>query len=347
MKLIVKNLFLLVLCGLLVCTLGACTPKKDRQADSSVSEGESSTAQDSTEKENDTEESFADQSESFEESEESAAFEESEDVMTDGDFGYILAEGVAQLCAYYGEETVLDIPEELGGNSVTAITTGAFANNTSLLQINVGNSVVNVAEGAFSGCTALEKVSLGNGVAVVYASSFDACPALKEIEVSVANVGYSSVDGVLYTRDKSELVRCPQGLSAEEFVVPTGTSLVGEGAFRKCSGVSAVVLPEGCELSPSAFFYCDNMQAFSFEGAVSTVPDYCFFGCVLLEEIALPEGVESLGEYAFFGCVGLRKISVPATVTAISDTAFECCTSIEEAEVEGDCATEWYSNYQK
>ncbi|MBE6677315.1 MAG: hypothetical protein E7597_00770 [Ruminococcaceae bacterium] len=346
MKLIVKNLFLSVLCGLLVCTVSACAPKKDKQADSYVSEGESSAAQDSTEKADDTEESFEDRSESSEGSEESTA-EESEDIMTDGDFGYILAEGVAQLCAYYGDDTVLDIPEELGGNSVTAITAGAFANNTSLLQINVGNSVVNVAEGAFSGCTALEKVSLGNGVAVVYASSFDACPALEEIEVSVANGSYSTVEGVLYTKDKSELVRCPQGLSAEEFVVPEGTSLVGNGAFRKCSGINAVVLPEGCELSSNAFFHCDNLRTFSFEGAVSTVPDYCFFGCVLLEEIALPEGVECLGEYAFFGCVGLRKLSLPATVTAISDTAFECCTGIEEAEVEGDCATEWYSNYQK
>ncbi len=347
MKLIVKKLFLFAVCGLIVCSFGSCSSAKDKQADSFISEGESSTLQDSTEKDNSVEESFSVQSESAEESENSITSEEPEEIIVDGDFGYVLAEGVAQLCAYYGEATVLDLPEELGGHSVTAITEGTFAKNDKLTQINVCNSVVNVAEGAFSGCTTLKKVSFGNGVAVVYASSFDACPALETIEVSVTNVNFTSVDGVLYTEDKSVLVRCPQGFSAEEFVIPEGTGLVGDGAFKKCSGVKSVVLPKACALSPNAFFHCDNMQSFSFEGTVNAIPDYCFFGCVLLEEISIPEGVESLGEYAFFGCVGLRKLSIPATVTFISDTAFECCTGIGEAEVEGDCATEWYSNYQK
>lgn len=345
MKLIVKKLFLFVLCGIFVYSAAACgAVKPNKQSSSSAEE---SFAPNEVSDEDSFYQSKPIESESSAESEEQSGVEKDDDTFRCGDFGYILAEGVAQLCAYYGEETELDVPQELDGYTVTAVNQSAFGKNDTLTQINVGNSVVNIAEYAFSGCSALKKVNIGNGVAVVHANSFDNCPSLEEIEVTAANSSYTSVEGVLYTDDKSRLVRCPQGFKTEEFSVPADTSLVGNGAFRKCGGIQAVVLPAECALSANAFFHCDNMQSFSFEGTVTDIPDYCFFGCVLLEEIMLPNGVEALGEYAFFGCVGLREISIPATVTAIAQTAFECCTGIEEASVAGDCATQWYKDYQQ
>ena len=347
MKLTVKKLFLVSLCVLLVLCFWACGSAISNNESSEQADSQSFSVPESESEHESDYNSSAVQDLSSEDKEESSSSEASEDVTVCGDFGYVLTDDVAQLCAYYGEGTELDIPEELDGHTVAAITETAFAGNKQLVQINLGNSVINVAEGAFSGCIALEKVVLGNGVAVVYANSFDACPALTQIEVSATNGNYTSAEGILYNDDKSKLIRCPQGFSAEELSIPQGTAIVGEGAFKNCSGIEAFVLPADCILSADSFFHCDNMQSFRFEGSVPTIPDYCFFGCVLLEEIVLPDGVESLGEYAFFGCVGLKKLSIPASVISISDTAFDCCTGIEEADVKGDCATEWYSNYKK
>ncbi len=346
MKLEFKKALSLLICALLLLSVCACGGNKKQPV--KPLPAESADLGEIKPEVNDTAEESSVVSES-ENSEEisNESVEEEKEVLASGDFGYIVTDSVVQLCAYYGTAEEITVPEEIEGYTVTAIAENAFSNNGTVKVVNVGNSVINVSSGAFSGCGSLSEVNIGNSVALINANCFDNCPALTKINVDAANSYYLSVDGVLYTDDKSCLIRCPQGYIAEEYVVPDATLLIGEGAFKKCAGIDSVVLPEVCELSASAFFHCGNLKTVSLGSAVVAIPDYCFFGCVLLEELHLEEGVETLGEYAFFGCVGLKKLSLPSTLVSIADTAFECCTGIEEVEALGDCASAWYENYQQ
>ena len=293
---------------------------------------------------------------SFEESEHSASQEDvsgdesSEETVGDeiisGDYGYILVEDVAHLSAYYGSETAIELPDELDGHTLTVITKTAFSGNDKIEELKTGNGVVNVSEGAFDGCSALKTVELGGNVASMESSSFDKCPVLEKIEVSSANMYFSSVDGVLFNRDKSVLIRCPMAYSAEEYAVPSHTKTVGAYAFKKCSGIEKIEIG-GCSLSEGSFFHCDNLNEISFTTAVKEIPDYCFFGSVMLTELVLEDGTESLGEYAFFGCVALEKLTLPESVSYIADTAFDYCDALSDVQTKGDYAKQWYEEFKK
>ncbi|MBR6593653.1 MAG: leucine-rich repeat protein [Clostridia bacterium] len=272
---------------------------------------------------------------------------EEDDILTDGDYGYTLDNGMATIVKYSGQGGAVVLPDTLGGNPVTVIGESAFAGNGDIVEVTVGDDAVKIADNAFKGCAKLAKVSLGNGVAAVSPSAFDGCDSLAAIEVAVANSFFASVDGVLYNYTKTELVRFPEGHSSTEYSVPVGTLKIGESAFRSCSRLESLTLPDGCALSVGSFFHCDNLGSVTLGAEVGEVPENCFFGCVLLEELELTEGVTSLGSYAFFGCVALERISLPSTLTAIADNSFECCSALEKIEAEGEFAEQWYEDTGK
>lgn len=55
---------------------------------------------------------------------------------------------------------------------------------------------------------------------------------LKSIEVSERNSYYTSIDGVLYTKDKSELIRCPRANTLSEINIPDETVSIRSSAFQ-------------------------------------------------------------------------------------------------------------------
>ncbi len=73
---------------------------------------------------------------------------------------------------------------------------------------------------------------------------------VEEFEVHPDNKFYSSEDGVLFNKDKTKLVKFPQGKVMEEYIVPATVKEFGDGAFRECN-IGHVVLPHGIEKLPS------------------------------------------------------------------------------------------------
>lgn len=274
------------------------------------------------------------------------SFEE-ESIIYSGDYGYTLVNTVAMLCRYKGSETKLELPSELDGYTLTAVTDEAFASNSKLKSIKISDTVVNIGDTAFDNCTALEYVYLGSSVAVLNTKTFESCSALKEIEVSAANKNYSSADGVLYNGDKTELLRCPCAIEAEELEVPDTVACVGEYAFSNCSGIKKVTLPDGCQLKTGSFFYCMDMEEIVFGEGLTAISEKCFFGCVMLKEIEVPGGVTFIGDYAYFGCISATGATLPESVTEIGKNVFKSCSALKKIKTEGDYLKEWYEKEGK
>lgn len=106
----------------------------------------------------------------------------------------------------------------------------------------IESGVQSISGGAFSGCTALEKVSISDTVAQIDLNAFDGCTALAEFEVAADNKAFSSDGGVLFSADK-KLLRCPVGKSAD-CTVPNGTVAIAGGAFKDCSKLESLVIPD-------------------------------------------------------------------------------------------------------
>lgn len=100
---------------------------------------------------------------------------------------------------------------------------------------------------------------------------------------------------------------------------------IGEEAFRFCSSLSSITLPEGLK--------CIEKEAFS--------------SCSSLSIITLPAGLEVIGEEAFSWCYALSSVSIPASVVSIEDGAFsQCSDDLVLTVVQDSYAHQWAEDHE-
>jgi len=96
-------------------------------------------------------------------------------------------------------------------NSVTNIGNLAFSVCTSVTNVTIPNSVTSIGIAAFSTCTNLTSVTIPNSVTSIGDVAFRFCTSLTNISVDAANVVYSSLDGVLFSKAQTALIQFPGG----------------------------------------------------------------------------------------------------------------------------------------
>ncbi len=336
-----KKAIIIALASALLC-LCACSSEMPQEETSSKEQMSSEQIPQSSEY---SSEEISSAEPSEETSEETSEVDNTDKVYTALEYSYKLNNGVATIVGYSGTEESVAVPDSLDGHSVSAIAERAFAGNQAAKSISVGNTAVNIGAGAFAECPVLESVNIGASVAVIDISAFNACPKLSAINVQPGNRSFASENGILYNAEQTAILRCPQAKAfSEELKLAETVKNVGDGAFEKCHGITAISLPQGCAIGKRAFFHCMNLSSVSLGAGIQALPERCFFGCAMLKQIIIPEGVTEIGDYAFFGCVFADTLSLPESLASISDTAFECCPSLKNITVKGDCAKQWYEN---
>ncbi|MCL2323723.1 MAG: leucine-rich repeat domain-containing protein, partial [Oscillospiraceae bacterium] len=95
--------------------------------------------------------------------------------------------------------------------------------------------------------------------------------------------------------------------------VPKGVKTIGKGAFKGCTSIEEMILPE----------------------TVTEIMDESFKGCRKLKKINFPKNLEVIGPYAFHRCHNLKSIDLPETTKEIGNCAFLYCDSLEYAHLPG------------
>ena len=91
----------------------------------------------------------------------------------------------------------------------------------------------------------------------------------------------------------------------------TGLAIIEESAFRNCTALASVKLPE----------------------SITLLHNYSFAGCSSLKHIQLPESVTRLNT-SVFGGAGLTSIFIPKNLTTVDFTAFTACAQLQSIVVE-------------
>ncbi len=142
-------------------------------------------------------------------------------------------------CAYMTKASI--------GDNVTVVPPHLFYNCTSLREVRIGRNVREIGSEAFLDCINLKRINIPASVTEIGGGAFDGCLELVEIEVAKENEHYCSVDGVLYSKDMSVLLRFPSGSPLKEFSVPESVKDIGDLAFSSCANLRKVTLPCGLE----------------------------------------------------------------------------------------------------
>ncbi len=164
----------------------------------------------------------------------------------------------------------------------------------------------------------VQYIYIGKDVQYIADSSFYYCKQLRAVFVDEENPYFTSVDGVLFTKDMKTLILHPilngqwkveQGLAEtpDTFVIPEGVENVGNFSFYKNT----------------------DLVHLTFPSTLKTIGDMSFFGCGNMWSIWLPEGLESIGADAFSYCGSISPVMyIPSTVKFIDDYAFFSCGGI-------------------
>ncbi|MDD3401550.1 MAG: leucine-rich repeat protein [Eubacteriales bacterium] len=254
----------------------------------------------------------------------------------DGGFEYTVEDGKATITAYTGSAVGLAIPDTLGGYPVVAIGDEAFSDCLTLRTISIPLGIESIGEFAFSRCFFIESITIPSSVVSIGSGAFRYCYKLNSISAAAGNPVYSSLDGVLFDKDKTVLVKYPTGSDHVEYTIPSSVITIGDWAFNSCSELERVNLNSKLlTIGVSAFSACNKLDNLIIPEGVTQIEAWAFSACSSLADISLPSTMQVLGEGCFMNCSSLESIVLPDSIDYFEDLVFSGCALLQAAYFEG------------
>lgn len=182
----------------------------------------------------------------------------------DNEWVYIEQDNSVDIAGYKGNEHDITIPSTIQGKQVVGIRNDSFWGYKKLTSVAIPANITNIEEDTFGNCT-----------------------NLSTIKVNSTNRAYCSENGVLFNKVKTTLIQCPAGYSRTSYIIPSGVTRIGKGAFEGCTGITRVIIPDG----------------------VTHIERFAFCGCTSLTSVIIPGSVTEIGWQAFDFCINLVSIT--------------------------------------
>ena len=233
---------------------------------------------------------------------------------------------------WYGyREDILTLKIESG---VTKIGEYAFYYCESLTSVEIPDSVTTIGRSAFSYCSSLTSVEVPSSVTKIEFVVFSNCSSLTNINVASDNLNYSSKDGVLFDKNKLELIQYPIGNQRTEYTIPNSVTLIEKFAFESCNSLTSVTIPNSVTtIGDSAFFGCSSLINLTIPDSVITIGESVFSDCSSLTNVTIPDSVTKIENLLFNNCAGLMEITIPNGVTQIGIAVFQNCKSLTSVKI--------------
>lgn len=233
-----------------------------------------------------------------------------------------------------------NIPSVTFPEGLKTIGVAAFRGCTGLTQVSLPEGLTEIKGHVFWDCTGLTQVTLGGNGAMTFMEdySFYNCHNLHTVYFrgtledwmncsfyrEFSNPCFAGADlycdGVLVEHLEIEKrtsinfqfqsVRSLKSITFKDNVLTNISN-----AFKNCTGLTQVTLPEGLTDITNAFSGCTGLTQVTIPGSVTNMSG-AFNSCTGLTQVTLSEGVTDLG-YAFQSCHGLKQITIPSTVTDV------------------------------
>ena len=224
-------------------------------------------------------------------------------------------------------------------DGITSIGDWAFEDCDSLTSIAIPDSVTRIEMNAFKNCDSLITITIPDSVESIVTDAFYNCNSLTSITVDSNNANYSDIDGILFNKDKTNLICYPEGKKDTSYVIPDSVESIVTDAFYDCDNLTSITIPDSVtSIGDCAFDNCDNLTSITIPDSVISIGVLTFGNCKSLTSITIPDSVTSIGNRAFDNCYSLTSVTISGSVTSIGDNAFNNCHSLTNITVDSNNA---------
>ena len=178
------------------------------------------------------------------------------------------------------------------------------------------DEVTYIAPLAFEGANQMTSLTLNNKVKGIGDRAFLFCTAMTKFVVPEANESFSTIEGVLYSKDKTKLIAYPAGLTATSYTLGAKVSAIEPGAFltpmhltdvEVATGNTALKSVEGVLYTADGsklLFLPTGNQAIGMEG-----------------KLTLSDGIKEITRLALAYNPRLKELTLPASLERIDAMA--------------------------
>lgn len=261
----------------------------------------------------------------------------------------------------------LFIPSEIMGVRVDAIGNSAFYNLYHLTYIVIPEGVTKIGNWAFYNCYNLRNIVIPDSVEYIGDEAFNYCALdinlnisknvnhigirafgekIKNFNVDKKNKYYCDDNGVLFNKNKTELIQFPAGKNISSYKVPIGIKYIRDCAFYNCDNLTNIEISDSVtNIGNYTFASCSDLTNIKMPDNMTSIGYEAFANCYNLTSIRIPDGVTNIGNYTFYSCYNLTNIKLPNSVTSIGNSAFYNCDNLTNIELPNSLESIGYSAF--
>ena len=185
--------------------------------------------------------------------------------------GVLFDRAMAQLICYPSGKTVTTyaIPD-----SVVYVPDSAFHNVSALTAVTLPKGLKSIGMNAFRLCKSLTDIYVPAELDCPLTQVFEPCTALENIHVAPENPRYAAEDGVLFSKDKTQLLRYPTGRQETEYTIPAHVTHIEMRAFANCKKLETISMPRTVKTAGATPFL-DCTRLTTIRGYIGSFAELC------------------------------------------------------------------------
>ena len=230
-------------------------------------------------------------------------------------------------------------------SGLTSLGNFAFSQNESLEAITLPEGLTTMGTRVFANCTSLETITLPSTLGTMGEACFSECTALKEIKVADGNAAFEDEDGILFDKDKEEIIAYPAAKRGDSYVIPGTVKRIGDMAFSDNANLQTITFPAALEtIGYSVFTGVKNLKAFvvdqdnqnfaSDDGMLYNAAKNTLIMCPPKKAITsytAPNTLTAINSGAFYQNAYLREVTIGDNISYLGGGTFNGCTSLKKA----------------
>lgn len=190
-------------------------------------------------------------------------------------------------------------------DSVIGISDRAFEKCTALKSVTMPDSITSIGISAFSDCTSLTSITIPDNVTTIASNAFYNCTALTNITIpdNTTSIGSNAFVNTAYYNDNNNWEKDLEydyimlALYIDNhlintlpfsgnYTVRTGTKSIANSAFKDCTSLTGVTIPDSVnKINPNAFYNCTSLTSVTIPDSVTSIGGSAFYNCTSLKYV--------------------------------------------------------------